>query len=589
MAEGEAEVEGIVQPQPSSISGLAVRRAATRSCSASLVGSVRLCVERLHTASSQPSGGLHTLFSIVMAGLVGSTPHMVSAAVLALARLLFEFAPRLQSTAPALLPAVLMLLRTKSRETVKAVLGFIKVCTMRMPAVILSAQLGPILEGVLLWGDDSKNKFKLKVRVIVERLARRCGYESVAAHMPPSEAKLLAHIRKAAARKERRRAGPRTGGASQADGSVYDDEEEGDEDGAASARASSRGGAKTARGSEWGHTAIFSDAGGSQAGGDTQGRKATRVARSEAGRSSGGAGAAAAAGGGARLSEGAGGGEPMDLLEPNTSRKLVKTAAGVRIAPREAPGGGGGADPVFGSSEGKMVVEDEDPFAWQKRKSKRKRIGEEGYDSDDSDMEDLKGFAGLKLAMKSAGNARSVRFAASQSGGSQGGKTAGGKTAGGRTAGGRSAASGKTGASGRSGVSARSAASGKSVASSAHSGDRFKPKRQATGGDMAGRGSKTEPYAYWPLDRKMLNRRKGKHASASEGLGKVVTSSVVAGAMRGAKTRRQGGRQRQGRPEGDGGVGKKGAWGGRGGGDAYWAGWMEGETGGSSMGAAEWD
>lgn len=54
-----------------------------------------------------------------------------------------------------------------------------------------------------------------QVRVIVERLARRCGYESVAAHMPPSEAKLLAHIRKAAARKERRRAGPRTGGASQ--------------------------------------------------------------------------------------------------------------------------------------------------------------------------------------------------------------------------------------------------------------------------------------------------------------------------------------------------------------------------------------
>lgn len=77
--------------------------------------------------SLSQSGGLHTLFSIVMAGLVGSTPHMVSAAVLALARLLFEFAPRLQSTAPALLPAVLMLLRTKSRETVKAVLGFIKV------------------------------------------------------------------------------------------------------------------------------------------------------------------------------------------------------------------------------------------------------------------------------------------------------------------------------------------------------------------------------------------------------------------------------------------------------------------------------
>ncbi|MEW5308062.1 MAG: hypothetical protein WDW38_000049 [Sanguina aurantia] len=100
--------------------------------------------------------------------------------------------------------------------------------------------------------------------------------------------------------------------------------------------------------------------------------------------------------------------------------------------------------------------------------------------------------------------------------------------------------------------------------------DLFKPKRQATGGDMAGRGSKTEPYAYWPLDRKMLNRRKGKHASASEGLGKVVTSSVVAGAMRGAKTRRQGGGSAKGGLKGMGaserrGLGAEGGGGGGGG------------------------
>lgn len=94
---------------------------------------------------------------------------------------------------------------------------------------------------------------------------------------------------------------------------------------------------------------------------------------------------------------------------------------------------------------------------------------------------------------------------------------------------------------------------------------RFKPKRLATGGDMAGRGSKTEPYAYWPLDRKMLNRRKGKQASASQGLGKVVTS-VVAGAMRGAKARRQGGGSAKGGLKGMGASERRGLGGADGGG-----------------------
>ena len=71
--------------------------------------------------------GLHTLFAMVLGGLVGASPHMVSASVMALARLLHEFAPQLGGAAPALLPAVLTLLRSKSREIVKAVLGFVKV------------------------------------------------------------------------------------------------------------------------------------------------------------------------------------------------------------------------------------------------------------------------------------------------------------------------------------------------------------------------------------------------------------------------------------------------------------------------------
>jgi hypothetical protein len=51
-----------------------------------------------------------------------------------------------------------------------------------------------------------------QIRVIVERLVRRCGYEAVAAACPPGDAKLLSHIRKQTSRKERRKAMGSEGG-----------------------------------------------------------------------------------------------------------------------------------------------------------------------------------------------------------------------------------------------------------------------------------------------------------------------------------------------------------------------------------------
>lgn len=67
-----------------------------------------------------------------------------------------------------------------------------------------------------------------------------------------------------------------------------------------------------------------------------------------------------------------------------------------------------------------------------------------------------------------------------------------------------------------------------------HSGERFRAK---TGGDKKG-SSKVEPYAYWPLDRRMLNKkRRGKQAQASKGLSNIV-KGAKAGAAKGRKAKR---------------------------------------------------
>lgn len=72
---------------------------------------------------------------------------------------------------------------------------------MRLPVPIVQQHLKAILDGVLLWSGDSKNQFKLKVRVVVERLARRLGYDEVANAIPEEHRKLLTHIRKQKTRK----------------------------------------------------------------------------------------------------------------------------------------------------------------------------------------------------------------------------------------------------------------------------------------------------------------------------------------------------------------------------------------------------
>ncbi|KAK9818389.1 hypothetical protein WJX72_011834 [[Myrmecia] bisecta] len=431
-------------------------------------------------------GGLHTLFTMVLGGLVGATPHMVSASVMGLARLLHEFAPSLQHIVPELLPAVLMLLRTKSREVVKAVLGFVKVVAMRLPAEDLERHLGAILEGILLWSADSKNKFRLKVRVVVERLARRCGYDAVADKIPEGDRKLLTHIRRERLRKEKKQDDL----ASQMDALEVD---------GAKSHATK---ARTARRSEWAHTDVFSD--GEDDAADTRSAKSAKTCRTgRPGQPAGGRGQAdrrsrqgEAKQAQRRLPGGAGDDDPMDLLDAGTSRQLVRSAAGK--APRDEV-----MDDFERGEGGRMIIREE------KVKAKRKRGG--GLDdraSDDSDFDDLRGIAGAKEALR-AGGAKTVRFAASVAG-SEGGRTLGARSQA------RSSAARSLGAKSRG---------------SQHSGDRFKAK--GTGGDVKG-SSKVEPYAYWPLDRKMLNRRPSKKAAAQKGLENIV-GAAKAGAKQGRK------------------------------------------------------
>lgn len=227
-------------------------------------------------------GGLQRMFACTLAGVASQSPRMTSASVMALARLLFEFAGELQLPAAMLLPSLCALLRSKAREIIKSVLGFLKVAAVRLPADVLQQHLPTIIEGLLIWAQDSKNKFKMKVRRLLERLCKRCGYEAVAAAWPDADPKLLSSIRKGLARTTREKTARKNAA---------------DEGASADGDSEVSGGRRTVSGSEWRHTQIFSDEGDDGGGGgedgDARSRAGQSLARSTGGRSKGGAGAIA--------------------------------------------------------------------------------------------------------------------------------------------------------------------------------------------------------------------------------------------------------------------------------------------------------
>ncbi|KAH9313994.1 hypothetical protein KI387_022621, partial [Taxus chinensis] len=145
------------------------------------------------TSSDSPNEDLMSLFNMIVGYLVGTSPHMISAAVAGLARLVYEFSDFCLKV-PNMLPSVFLLLHSKSREVVKSTLGFMKVVATRLQAEDLKNYLPDILEGLLLWSDDSKNHFKSKVHVVLEILIRKCGSDSVRDIMPQKHMQLFKNI-----------------------------------------------------------------------------------------------------------------------------------------------------------------------------------------------------------------------------------------------------------------------------------------------------------------------------------------------------------------------------------------------------------
>lgn len=182
-----------------------------------IVGEVLLCLKDSNAKSREAAfqvllslGNLNRLseFLEAIASALGSeTPHMRSAAVMAMSRIVFELGwenEDLRDMLPSLLKTVIVLMNENSREVIKSVVGFIRIAV----AAMSSEQLEPILPelmGGLLTYHKRKDRFRAKIKIIMKKLVKSFGYDTLLPFVPAEETRLITHMRKLDERQKRRK------------------------------------------------------------------------------------------------------------------------------------------------------------------------------------------------------------------------------------------------------------------------------------------------------------------------------------------------------------------------------------------------
>ncbi|OQR95803.1 hypothetical protein THRCLA_07560, partial [Thraustotheca clavata] len=193
-----------------------------------------LAMARLVESKSASSGeGLMQFVQMVFGGLAARTPHMRSASVLCMSRLVFEFGrteDAIRNAMPDMMRTVLMLLHEKAREVVKSVIGFLKLGIAILTKEQLVEFLPSIIEGLLLWIGEAKQRFRAKTRTIMMKLCRKYGYEYITSLVPEKDRKLITHIRKTKEREDRQKDKKHTDKPQSFEEFMQDSDDEGSDD-----------------------------------------------------------------------------------------------------------------------------------------------------------------------------------------------------------------------------------------------------------------------------------------------------------------------------------------------------------------------
>ncbi len=144
---------------------------------------------------------------VVSAAIGSKSSHMRSAAVTALGRLVFELSsedPDIQKMLPMLLKTVLLLSDDPSREVTKSMVVFARIAVAAATPEQLQPLLPDILNGLLKY-HRGRDRFRAKIKIIIKKLVKSFGFDMLTPFVPPSDSRLLTHMRKLSERESRRK------------------------------------------------------------------------------------------------------------------------------------------------------------------------------------------------------------------------------------------------------------------------------------------------------------------------------------------------------------------------------------------------
>lgn len=193
--------------------------------------SIQISEDSEEMAENIAEANAEEYITMVAAGLTGDTPHMISASINALSRLLFEFRESIsEDMISELVATICVFVASKNREIVKSALGFIKVAVVALPHDAVAAHLDALVPALLGWVHDHKNHFKTKTVHIFERMIRKFGYDAVYGAAPEGgERKVLENIKRKKDRAKRKNAAKEDGEAEEggkpkaSSGNAFDD------------------------------------------------------------------------------------------------------------------------------------------------------------------------------------------------------------------------------------------------------------------------------------------------------------------------------------------------------------------------------
>lgn len=202
MSPSKAEnMEALVQTMPRLVLCVKDVNNKIRSITFALLIDIARQMKQADCEMKQPDGSLAkpslSLFFAVMEGcLATKTPRMKSAALMCLAFVFYHY--REDEEAKPLLLRVTQQVETlatdKNPELAKANLGFLRTAVKIMDEETLKAEATDILQAIFPWASYVHNRFKLRVRAVVELMVRRLGLEVVQQLMPADKRELLQKI-----------------------------------------------------------------------------------------------------------------------------------------------------------------------------------------------------------------------------------------------------------------------------------------------------------------------------------------------------------------------------------------------------------